>query len=142
MNVENLKNDGPKLLKKYISYAMEVSEGKFIPMLRPTVKSSNDWYLKRKLKEELTAEKKFTMEITESLPFSDLTLKMDGQYYGLILTDDDLYYQSVSAKETHVYNPFTLSSKNWKFRGVFSREIWQNSDEVIERMIRFSNHLE
>jgi len=52
------------------------------------------------------------------------------------------YYQSVSAKETHVYNPFTLSSKNWKFRGVFSRELWQDRDEVIERLVRFSNYLE
>jgi len=142
MNVENLKNDGPKLLKEYLIYAMEVSEGKFIPALRPSAKSSNNWYLKRKLKEDLIAEKKFTMEISESLPFSDLTLKKDDQYLGLILTDDDLYYQSVSAKETHVYNPFTLSSKNWKFRGVFSREVWQDNDEVIERMIRYSNHLE
>jgi len=76
------------------------------------------------------------------MPFSDLTIKDKDLYYGLILTDDDLYYQSVSAKETHVYNPFTLTSKNWKFRGVFSRELWQDKADVIERLVRFSSHLD
>jgi hypothetical protein len=80
--------------------------------------------------------------LSEGLPFADLTIQEKKHYYGLILTDDDLYYQSVSAKETHVYNPFTLSSKNWKFRGVFSRELWQDKKDLIERLVRFSNNLE
>lgn len=141
MTIEHLKNEGPKLLKEYLEYAYMVSTRKYKPSHKAAVNPNADWYLKNRLKRELLADPNFNLEITDELPFADLTLRDPAQYYGLILTDDDLYYQSVSAKETHVYNPFTLSSKNWKFRGVFSRELWQDTAEVVERLVRFSKHL-
>jgi superfamily I DNA and/or RNA helicase len=142
MTTEHLKNEGPKLLKKYLEYAYKVSNNKYQPSIKPAINANANWYLKNRIKEELLADPNFNLSLSEELPFSDLTIRDKKKYYGLILTDDDLYYQSVSAKETHVYNPFTLSSKNWKFRGVFSRELWQDRDEVIERLVRFSNYLE
>jgi len=142
MTTEHLKNEGPKLLKKYLEYAYNVSSKKYKPEIRPAINANANWYLKNKIKQALKEDPNFRLNISEELPFSDLTINNGKQYYGLILTDDDLYYQSVSAKETHVYNPFTLSSKNWKFRGVFSRELWQDKDEVVERLVRFSNYLE
>ena len=142
MTTEHLKNEGPKLLRKYLEYAYDVSSKKYKPEIRPAINANANWYLKNKIKQALKEDPNFSLSISEELPFSDLTIKDSKQYYGLILTDDDLYYQSVSAKETHVYNPFTLSSKNWKFRGVFSRELWQDKDEVVERLVRFGNFLE
>ena len=121
---------------------MNVSDGHYIPSLRPPVKNTPDWYLKKNLLAELEKEKKFILELREDLPFADLAIKRDKHDFGMILTDDDLFYQSISSKEAHVYNPFTLSMKNWKFRGVFSREYWQDKDRVIERMVLFSNHVE
>jgi hypothetical protein len=141
MVTEHLKNEGPKLLRKYLEYAYNVSSKKYKPEMRPAINANANWYLKNKLAQTLKKDQNFKLNITEELPFSDLTINDGDEYYGLILTDDDLYYQSVSAKETHVYNPFTLSSKNWKFRGVFSRELWQDKDEVVERLVRFSNYL-
>ncbi len=141
MATEHLKNEGPKLLRKYLEYAYNVSSKKYKPEIRPAINANADWYLKNKLSQALRTDPNFRLNISEELPFSDLTLYDGKTYYGLILTDDDLYYQSVSAKETHVYNPFTLSSKNWKFRGVFSRELWQDKEEVVERLVRFSNNL-
>jgi len=142
MATEHLKNEGPKLLRKYLEYAYDVSSKKYKPEMRPPNNANANWYLKNKIKQALKEDPNFKLNVSEELPFSDLNINDGKQYYGLILTDDDLYYQSVSAKETHVYNPFTLSFKNWKFRGVFSRELWQDKDEVVERLVRFSNFLE
>jgi hypothetical protein len=142
MTTEHLKNEGPKLLRKYLEYASKVSGRKYKPSIKAPFNANANWYLKNKLKNELLADNNFSLKVGEELPFADLTIKDDHHYYGLILTDDDLYYQSVSAKETHVYNPFTLSSKNWKFRGVFSRELWQDRNDVLERLVRFCNYLE
>ena len=71
------------------------------------------------------------------MPFADITIINQGKYAALLLTDDDLYYQSPSVKDSHVYTPFTLSAKHWKFRGIFSREYWQNENMVTEELIRF-----
>jgi hypothetical protein len=141
MKTEHLRNEGLKRLKSYLEYAVQVSRKEFVPSLKPPVRSNTGWYLKYRLRNELDKNRKFKIKVTEEMPFADLTLKTDDTYLGVILTDDDLYFQSVSSKETHVYNPFTLAMKNWKFRGVFSREFWQDREQVIDRLIIFSNHL-
>jgi hypothetical protein len=142
MKTEHLRNEGLKLLKSYLEYASKVSEGEFTPPPRIPAKTNAGWYLKNRIKKDLDKNRKFKMEITEEMPFADLTLKTEDGYQGVILTDDDLYFQNISSKETHVYNPFTLAMKHWKFRGVFSREYWQDKDQVTDRLIIFSNHLE
>jgi hypothetical protein len=74
----------------------------------------------------------------EEMPFADLTVKSGDNYLGLVLTDDDLYHQSISIKDMHIYTPFTLAAKHWKFVGIFSREYWHNKEAVRERLLRFS----
>ncbi|WP_255518015.1 ATP-binding protein [Fulvivirga sp. M361] len=139
LKVEETKNDGPKLLKKYLEYALDVSKGKFKPSLMPADKRHAHWYLKQQLDKWLVDNfDAFTFK--EELPFADITVKSSEQYLGLILTDDDLYYQSQSIKDAHVYTPFVLSKKKWNFTGVFSREFWNNREVVKENLSRFVNH--
>ncbi|MEM1405383.1 MAG: AAA domain-containing protein [Bacteroidota bacterium] len=139
LDVEESKNAGPKLFKKYLEFAWNTSEGGFTPL--PLTGSSHhlQWFLKTRLLE--WAQKglpEFTVQ--EELPFADITIKTDNRYVGLILTDDDLYFQSPSIKDIHVYTPFILSKKNWSFTGVFSREYWKNSQAIGENLMRFINH--
>jgi superfamily I DNA and/or RNA helicase len=130
------KNEGPKLLKKYLQYALEVSEGRYIPTMPGMKKHNIDWYLKNKIRSMFEKENEgFLMD--EELPFADLTIKHKGKYLGLILTDDDLYHDSVSIKDPHIYKPFILSGKNWKFRGIYSRDYWHDKSLVKERLARF-----
>jgi superfamily I DNA and/or RNA helicase len=131
------KNPGPKLLKEYLEYSLEVSEGKFQtrphePAFKP------EWYLKEKLK-PIVLSLNSDLKVTQELPFADLTIKKNNNYLGLILTDDDLYNDSLSIKQMHVYKPFTLSSKHWKAKGIFSREFW-NSQAEVEDSIRIFVH--
>jgi hypothetical protein len=137
LRVDDTKNEGPKLLRSYLQYALEVSNGRFIPALKPDNGHSSDWYLKNKIK-AMKFEHGVKLEIKEELPFADLTVKQQNQYLGLVLTDDEMYHQSISIKDMHIYTPFTLSAKNWKFVGVLSREYWHDKESVKERLLRFS----
>ena len=86
LKVEDSQNQGPKLLKKYLEFALAVSDGKYLPNIIPNENFRTEWFLKEQLK---TSNPLFMSE----LPFADITVKThNGKYESLILTDDDLYY--------------------------------------------------
>ena len=142
LHVEETKNQGPKLLKQYLQYAREVSEQKIKPF---TLKSSGHnpgWYLKTKIKEHGNFEKAELQ--AGSLPFADLVVKkahllngQESQFYGLISTDDDLYYQSISVKDPHALIPQLLEKKNWKHTMLYSRSYWQDPDKFFNEVAKF-----
>ncbi len=138
LKIEDTKNEGPKVLKKYLQYAFDVADGKFKPTIRPKTHGV-DWYLKKKVI-ELVERKESSYQYVDDLPFSDLTVKKNEKYLGLILTDDDLYYQSISVKDIHVYTPFTLAAKNWRFKALLSREYWHNKEEMKDSILKFTGH--
>jgi len=71
-------------------------------------------------------------------PFADLTIKnQEGRYIGLVNTDDDLYFQSESAKDMHAYRPTHLALKNWKSKNIYSRQFWLQKQEVEDEVNRF-----
>jgi hypothetical protein len=117
LNTEATANAGPKLLKAYMQYASEVSDGKYQPKPVQTQQFRTDWLLKDKL---LRLSDNFVKE----LPFGDLTVKKEEVYKGLILTDDDLYHRSETSKEPHAYLPLLLRQKHWPFSRAYSREYW------------------
>jgi hypothetical protein len=114
LQVDQAQNLGPKLLKKYLEYALEVSQGNYSPEPRTTEKFSTRWLLKNQLVQE---NQGFFLE----LPFADITVKEAGTYESLILTDDDLYYESITPKDAHAYLPISLKAKGWKFERLWSR---------------------
>ncbi|MGI9544708.1 MAG: AAA domain-containing protein [Cyclobacteriaceae bacterium] len=136
LKVDKTKNLGPKLLKKYLQYAWDVSQGAFRPKPLADPDHSTSWYLKNQLK-SLADTNSTEIELKEELPFADLTVKKNNQYLGLILTDDNLYYQSASVKDSHVYIPFTLSKKFWKFKGFFSRQYWMDPQATKVELDKF-----
>lgn len=141
LKVDDAKNAGPKLLREYLNYALDVSNGNYQPTLFDNNSHANAWYLSQKIQDWAKDNLK-QLTINNELPFSDLTIKEKNKYIGLVLTDDNLYYQSTSMKDVHVYTPFTLSAKHWKFKGIFSREYWANKEEVLESIQRFANNIE
>jgi energy-coupling factor transporter ATP-binding protein EcfA2 len=120
LQTEQTANAGPKMLKAYLEYALEVSEGKFRPAPAPAKLFRTDWLLKKRLARTRS-------DYREELPFGDVTIKEEGVYKGLILTDDDLYFDSKSSKEPHAYLPLLLRMKNWPFKRVYSREYWSGT---------------
>ncbi len=135
LKVDDTKNEGPKLLKKYLEYAMDVSKGNFVPKLNKSNSHRTDWYLKNKI-QSIDFNGKANFELNTEMPFADLTVKSNEHYLGLILTDDDIYHQSISVKDMHIYTPFTLSVKKWKFISIHSREYWHDKNAVKERLLK------
>ena len=121
LRTEQTANAGPKLLKAYLEYAQEVSEGHYRPQPVPNQSYRSLWLLKDRIIQKNAAYHK-------ELPFADLTLRPEDTYEGLLLTDDDLYFGSPSAKEPHAYLPIILRDKNWPFRRVYSREFWRGKE--------------
>jgi hypothetical protein len=138
LKVEDTKNEGPKLLKSYLEYALEVSNGNYRPQQPADTSHSEDWYLKSRLREGVFGLQG-DIDFNNEMPFADLSIKQGEKYIGLLMTDDDLYYQSPSIKEAHVYLPHTFNMKNWKHKEVFSREFWIDRDQVNEKIVRFIN---
>ncbi|MFD1819900.1 AAA domain-containing protein [Pseudarcicella hirudinis] len=120
LTVEDLQNEGPKLLKKYLEYAWQVSIGQYQPKPFEARNYKADWFLKEQLR-------RTNARFVKELPFADLTVKNTSNYESLILTDDDLYFESISSKEVHAYHPLSLKRKGWDFRRVYSREFWLNN---------------
>jgi hypothetical protein len=119
LKVENSVNDGPKLLKSYLAYAMDVSKGNYKPKPYHSEKYRANWLLKQQLAQQNEA-------YLEELPFSDLTVKQANLYQSLILTDDDLFFEHLSPKETYAYIPEGLRAKGWQFKRIYSRQFWKN----------------
>ena len=120
LNVENSLNSGPKLLRDYLQYALEVSEGNLVtePYYSAEFQSKNT--LKNYLRNQTQHS---SSQLTEELPFADLTVSKNGKYESLILTDDGIYFDSLSSKNTHGYLPLLLNQKGWKFERRWSREV-------------------
>lgn len=123
LQTDQTANAGPKILKAYLEYALDVSEGKFRPVPATAGNFRSEWLLKDQLV-------KRNPDFTKELPFGDITIKAEGAYKGLILTDDDLYHYSKSSKEPHAYLPLLLQQKNWPYSRIYSRAYWMDYERL------------
>ena len=142
LKVDDIKNEGPRLLRKDLEFAREVDQKNFKSRVSDGADKHREWYLNNAIKE--WSAKKF-QEIkfeSDELPFSDLSFKSPSRYLGIILTDDFRYYASLSAKDNHAYTPALLRNKNWNYRMVFSRNFWQNREKVEDMLTSFIGTLE
>ena len=119
LTVDNVANDGPRLLKAYLKYAEDVSEGRFRPQPSQIKGGLNGTHL---LKNQLAIQHP---NWQPELPIADLTIHEGDQYAGLILTDDDQYFAQ-TIKESHALLPFALRTKQWPYERQWSREFWKN----------------
>jgi hypothetical protein len=136
LKVEDAKNTGPKLLKLYLQYALKVSKGEFKPQPKPIERFESSWFLKTRVKEELQENVK-SIQVEEELPFADLTFKDKEKYKGLMLSDDNLFYDNPSVKDIFAYTPFLLSKMNWPYIQIKSRNFWNDKEELMERVVQF-----
>lgn len=129
---ENTANRGPKLLKAYLEFAKKVSDKSWIPSSQEDNTRNNTWYLRHFLPKDLGES-----SIQKTLPFADLTVQFQQENSGLILTDDDLYFDTLSSKEAHSYRQAHFIEKNWPFVQFYSREFWINRTKTKEKLEKF-----
>lgn len=138
LKTEDSKNEGPKLFKAYLQFALDVSEGRYRPQPLQYKQQNFSNYLKDRLK-EMTYEPGY--QLKEEQPFADLTVLKEGENGGVIFTDDAQYYSMFSIKEIHVYRKQELENKKWAHTFVFSREFWRDPVKLKEKLNRFIHHI-
>jgi DNA polymerase III delta prime subunit len=133
LNVDEVKNEGPRLLRKYLEYAaMVASRQQRIALEDIHQEHSRDWYLSSKLHSEFVR--------TTSFPFSDMEVTHLDQRKALVLTDDEFYRNALSAKAAHVYQPLLLEKKGWRFIRLFSRNYWLDKNRILLELQKLTNH--
>jgi superfamily I DNA and/or RNA helicase len=137
LRTDDLKNDGPRLLKKYLEYARDVHHRRFAPEISLNGKQPASWYLNHQIKSwghQKFPEYQFEVN---TLPMADLHIRKDNGYLGIVLTDDMRYFSSLSQKDFFAYTPALMAKKNWSFHYVFSRNLWQDKEQVEDDLLRF-----
>jgi hypothetical protein len=118
LRVEETRNLGPKLLKEYLQFAWQVSEGRAEHKEAPLA-HRKEWYLKYKMPHTSAV-------YYDIFPNADVAIKIGNEFTDLILTDDNHYQQALSAKHHHALLPKILEDKQWKFQSLYSRNFWRD----------------
>jgi hypothetical protein len=135
LHVENTLNDGPKLLKAYLEFVRAASKQ---PMPSGKVFSHPTVHFLTQKIQNWMREKWPGYSVEDKLfPFFDLTLKRNNQLIGALFTDDNNYFQSLSAKADHALTPQLLELKNWPFLRVYSRNEWQDPEKFYNEISKF-----
>jgi hypothetical protein len=137
LRTDDVKNEGPKLLRKYLEFARSVHQDGFKMLQHETRKRPLAWYLNERIKS--WAENKFP-DIkfeTSTLPFSDLHFSRNGEFGGVVLTDDVRYMDSENIKDVHAYTQAILHQKNWEYLMIYSRNFWQDRERIENDLTRF-----
>jgi hypothetical protein len=130
LRLQGIKNEGPKLLREYLSFARDVSSGNFVPAVADAGKQNPAWYLQAHLIACSRETEHGYVFLPRTLPFADVVLKKADKAEGILLTDDSLYFHSLTAKEAHTYTPYLLKQKHWTYTRVYSRNWWTNREQV------------
>ncbi len=137
LNVNDIKNEGPKLLRKYLEFARHVDHRKFRPRSNHRLHQPVEWYLSSRIKQwSKERMQDFTFD-TNGLPYTDISVLKDDHHLGVILTDDVRYFSGMSAKDMHAYTPALLARKHWKYHMVYSRNLWKDRERVESDLMLF-----
>jgi hypothetical protein len=140
LKLQGIKNEGPKLLKKYLEYARDVSEDKFEGYEHRSYPYASGWYLNRHLVNSGALKYPQLSFPLNDMPFTDITVREGKNYHGAILTDDQVYQSSLTVKEPYAYTPALLDQKHWHYHRVFSRDWWSNRQRTEDELVKFIYH--
>ncbi len=139
LKVEDTVNAGPKLLKSYLQFVLDTSNGN----VAVDTSTINQKKTAISLKEEIKkwASKKWPEHQLEEnrFPYFDFTVKKGNRQVGALFTDDNLYFQSSSVKADHALTIQLLEHKNWPFVRVYSRNFWQDPDKFFNEVSKLLN---
>ncbi|GGF20219.1 AAA domain-containing protein [Echinicola rosea] len=130
---KQIYNPGIRLLRDYLEYAEEVSNGKKVGIKEQTAGGFEvSWYLKHKLEGTYGNHAVKSSTISRQM---DLELLEGDRYVGAVLTDDNRLFSAKTAKEAYVYHPKALKEKGWNITHVFSRQYWLDKEDLLQTKI-------
>ena len=146
LKVDDAKNNGPKLLRKYLEYVKAVSLGKsdevkaILKELNPSKSSGEDDIPSRRdiaasMKERL---EKLGLEVDVSLGNAESKISLgiydrdEDRYLLGVELDCDAYASSESTLERDVFKPRFLESRGFSIMRVWCRDYWLSPNRVIK----------
>lgn len=148
INVDNSKNIGPKLFKKYLQYARAVSDNNndevkslLNSVLNKTKTSFNNIEFDSDFENQVYDELiNLGYEVHTQVGASgyriDLAIydRKKSAYILGIECDGAMYHSSKSARERDIYRQKFLESRGWKIHRIWSRNWWKNSRSEINKI--------
>ncbi len=145
LQVEDTKNEGPRILKKYLEYAFAVSERdeetakqillSFGDESTPGQTVSFDSDFENQIYDALV-EKGYQVDTQVGIGgYSiDLAIKKNGGYVLGIECDGRLYHSSKSSRERDYHRQKYLESRGWRIYRVWSTNWWKNPKQEIAKI--------
>ena len=124
LRVENSKNKGPELLKRYMQLVYETSSRKESKklVLQPNIRFDKNNTLSDVILH--TNDDQYTTAY-----FSDLQEKRASEH--LVFTDDQRYFYSPSVTDWHAYSPKLFIQKGWRADRVYARNYWFDKERFF-----------
>jgi very-short-patch-repair endonuclease len=146
LQVEDNKNEGPRILKKYLQYADAISSGNR-ELADAILHSFGDerWVETEEFNSGRIADKVYNALLRKGYTVErnvgiggyqiDLAVKQNDRYILGIECDNRLYEMSESTRERDYHRQKYLESRGWKIHRVWTPGFWKNSDKEISGII-------
>ena len=148
LQVENSKNDGPRILKKYLQYAEAVSNGN--KELAQSILESfgdNRWVSSSTVPgESPITEKVYNALVRKGYSVEkdvgiggyriDLAIKQDDRYILGIECDSHIYEMSDSTRERDYHRQKYLESRGWHIHRVWTPGMWKDPQKEINNIVK------
>ena len=146
LQVEEVKNEGPRILKKYLQYADAISNGER-ELADSILQSFGDsrWDAPREFDSSKIADRVFNILVRKGYTIErdvgiggytiDLAVKQNDRFILGIECDSRLYEMSSSTRERDYHRQKYLESRGWKIHRVWTPGMWKNPDKEISRIV-------
>lgn len=149
LNVDNTKNNGPKLLKKYLQYAREISNGNkedaksiLKSLLDSGIGRNDAAYFDSGFEEEVYQKLiELGYEVDTQIGVSGYKIDLgiydrnSSQYILGIECDGAAYHSSKFARERDIHRQRYLESRGWRIMRIWSKDWWENPDKEIKKIM-------
>ena len=145
LQVDSAKNEGPRILKKYLRYAKAVSDGND-ELAKEILKSlhdgpadeGTDWFDSPFEEDVCNALRERGYDIRTQVGIGgyriDMAAVKDGRYVLGIECDGKLYHSSASARDRDYHRQKYLESRGWKIHRIWSSNWWHNPKNEIDKI--------
>ncbi len=148
LQVENAKNDGPKILKKYLQYADAVSnEEKELAASILESFGDNKWRSTQPVPgESPISERVYNALVRKGYSVEkdvgiggyqiDLAIKQDDRFILGIECDSHIYEMSDSTRERDYHRQKYLESRGWHIHRVWTPGMWKDPQKEINKIVK------
>ena len=147
LQVDETKNEGPRILKKYLQYARAISDGER-ELADSILHSFGDdrWRTAEEFDSGRIADRVFNALTRKGYTVErnvgiggyqiDLAVKQNDRYILGIECDSRLYELSSSTRERDYHRQKYLESRGWKIHRVWTPGMWKDPEKEVSRIIQ------